>query len=265
MKISGKTVLLTGATGGLGRAIATGLAERGASLILSARQGEELDRLAEQLPGSGHRTVACDLAADPSGVDLLEAGAGADILVANAGLPGSGRLEALSPADIGRAIDVNLASPILVARELIPRMQERGGGHLVFVSSLSGKNANPRASIYNATKFGLRGFALSLRQDLRGSDVGVSLVLPGFIRDAGMFADAGISLPPGSGTGSPEQVADGVASAIEDDRAEVVIAPPQQRVMIGLGHAFPRLGALFQRGLGEKVADRLAAGQTEKR
>ena len=70
-------------------------------------------------------------------------------------------------------------------------MIERGGGHIVFISSLSGKVASPRGSIYSATKFGLRGFALALREDQigDGTGVGVSVVIPGFIRDAGMFAD----------------------------------------------------------------------------
>ncbi|MGI8727866.1 MAG: SDR family NAD(P)-dependent oxidoreductase [Solirubrobacterales bacterium] len=265
MRIEGATVLLTGATGGLGRAIATGLAGRGARLILSSRKSSELEQLAGSLPGDGHTTVVCDLADDPSGIALIEAGAEADIFVANAALPATGRLEELSAAEVGRIIDVNLASPVLVARELLGGMKERGEGHLVFISSLSGKSPSPRASMYNATKFGLRGFALALRQDLREANVGVSLVLPGFVRDAGMFADAGIDPPPGAGTSSPEQVAEGVISAITGDRAEVVVAPPQQRIAMTLFGAFPRLGALAQRGLGEKVAERLAAGQRDKR
>ena len=74
-------------------------------------------------------------------------------------------------------------------------MIDRGHGHLVFISSLSGKVASPASSIYSATKFGLRGFALGLREDLAPHGVGVSVVLPGFIRDAGMFAEAAVKLP----------------------------------------------------------------------
>lgn len=265
MRIAGATVLLTGATGGLGQAIATVLADRGARMILSSRKAAELERLAGSIPGVGHEVVPCDLAADPSGVALIEAAAHADIFVANAALPATGRLEELSAAEVGRIIDVNLASPVLVARQLLGGMKERGEGQLVFISSLSGKSPSPRSSMYNATKFGLRGFALALRQDLRDSGVGVSLVLPGFVRDAGMFADAGIDPPPGAGTSSPEEVAEGVASAIIGDRAEVVVAPPQQRIATTLFGAFPQLGALAQRGLGEKIAERLAAGQSDKR
>ena len=87
-------------------------------------------------------------------------------------------------------LEVNLRAPIALARALAPAMIARGSGHIVFISSLAGKAAAPASSIYSATKFGLRGFALGLREDLRPHGVGVSVVLPGFIRDAGMFADA---------------------------------------------------------------------------
>ncbi len=123
-----------------------------------------------------------------------------DILVANAALPGSGRLESFSMEQIDRALDVNLRAPIALAHALAPAMVERGSGHLLFVSSLSGKTAAPGSSLYNATKYGLRGFAAALRAELRDSGVGVSAVFPGFIRDAGMFADSGAKLPPGVGT-----------------------------------------------------------------
>ena len=113
----------------------------------------------------------------------------------------------------------------MLARALCPGDVARGRGHLVFISSLSGKAASPASSVYSATKFGLRGFALALREDLRRDGVGVSVVPPGFIRDAGMFADTGVQLPPGVGTHTPEQVAASMIDAIEHNRAEAVVAP----------------------------------------
>ena len=86
-------------------------------------------------------------------------------------------------------------------------MKTRGEGHLVFVASLSGKAASPRASIYNASKFGLRGYAFALRADLAPDGIGVSIVSPGFIRDAGMFASSGAKPPPGLGTSTPDRSA----------------------------------------------------------
>jgi short-subunit dehydrogenase len=93
VELAGKTILLTGATGGLGRAIASALADRGASLILSSRKPEELDRLAASLPGSDHRTIVSDLAEEGAALALLAEAGEIDALVANAGLPGSGKLE----------------------------------------------------------------------------------------------------------------------------------------------------------------------------
>ena len=267
MEISGRTALLTGATGGLGRAIARSLADRGATLILSSRKGEELERLAAELPGEGHSTAVTDLA-EPGAAERLASEAGkVDLLVANAGLPGTGVVESFSPEEIARAIRVNLEAPMLMAQAMVPAMRERGGGHVVFISSLSGKVASPRASVYNATKFGLRGFSLALREDQIAdrTNVGVSLVLPGFIRDAGMFADGGAKLPPGAGTGTPEQVGDAVVRAIEADRAEIVVAPPQMRALAGFAHVFPQLSARTQRGPGTKVAEQLAEGNAGKR
>ena len=270
MEIAGKRALLTGATGGIGRAIAVALAERGAAVVLSSRRREDLESLAASLPGGGHSVVVSDLA-EPGAAERLAADATAaseiDLLVANAGLPGSGRLSDFSAEEIARALRVNLEAPMTLAHALLPGMIERRGGHLLFVSSLAGKAASPRASVYNATKFGLRGFALALREDLAGdrSGVGVSVVLPGFIRDAGMFADSGAKVPAGVGTSTPEEVAAGVVKAIEQNKAEVAVAPVQQRVLVGFAHIFPGLAARAQRGGGTKVADRLARGQADKR
>jgi short-subunit dehydrogenase len=267
MRIEGKRALLTGATGGLGRAIAKSLADRGASLVLSSRKREELEQLALDLPGEGHAVAVSDLA-EPGAAERLVAEAGrVDILVANAALPGSGKLEDFTPEQVARAVRVNLEAPMIMARLLIPEMSSRHEGHLVFISSLSGKAASPRASIYNATKFGLRGFTLAIREDLIVDDTGIgaSVVMPGFVRDAGMFADSGAKPPPGAGTATPEQVGAGVIRAIEANKAEIAVAPPQLRAMAHLAHFFPRVAARTQRGSGAKLAEKLASGQTDKR
>src|SRR6478672_6257532 len=104
MDLGGRTALLTGATGGLGRAIAAALAARGARLILSSRKAEELVKLARSLPGGGHTTLAVDLADDGASLSLLEQAGDIDVLVANAGLPASGRLDGFSQYDISRAL-----------------------------------------------------------------------------------------------------------------------------------------------------------------
>ena len=264
MEIAGKTVLLTGATGGLGRAIAAALADRGASLVLSSRKGDELERLAEALPGSAHRTVVSDLALEGEALRLVAAAGEVDAFVPNAGLPASGRLEGFTQDEIGRALRVNLESPVRMARELVPAMIERGEGHMVFLSSISGKAATARASLYAATKFGLRGFALCLRDDLRSAGVGVSVISPGAIRAAGMFADSGAGMPM-VGTGTPDQVGAAVVKAIEHNRAEITVAPLRQRLLSRIAINAPELSSRLAGDLAAKVADEIAAGQTDKR
>jgi short-subunit dehydrogenase len=261
MDLSGRKALLTGATGGLGRAIAASLAERGAVLTLSARNREALEAMAAELPGSGHGVLPVDLAEPQAAERLAAEAAGTEVLVANAGLPAAGKLDDFSSEQVERALRVNLEAPMLLARALYPAMVERGSGHLVFVASLSGKAASPRSSIYNATKFGLRGFALGLRSDLASKGVGVSLVSPGFIRDAGMFAASGAKPPPGMGTASPEQVGAGVVKAIEKDRVELAVAPLPQRFGAHLALISPTLGVKAQSGAaGQKAAQAISEG-----
>jgi len=264
MRISGSTILLTGATGGLGQAIARALHARGGDLILTGRRVEVLGPLAGELGGA--RTLAVDLS-DPAEVDRLVAEAGTvDILLANAALPGAGRLESFTMAEIDRALNVNLRAPIALAHALVPTMLKRDSGHLLFMSSLSGKSATPGTAIYNATKFGLRGFASALRADLHDSGVGVSAVFPGFIRDAGMFAEANVELPGGVGTSSPDDVARAVLSAIERNRGEVDVAPIHMRAGATFAGIAPELASRVARRFGShEIARDMEAGQRGKR
>lgn len=263
MEISGSKVLLTGATGGLGQAIARALRSKGADLILSGRRVDVLEPLAAELSA---RALAVDLS-DASEIDRLLAEAGdVDILVANAALPASGMLDSFSTEQIDRALDVNLRAPIVMAHALVPQMLSRGGGHLLFMSSLSGKTGTAGSSMYNATKFGLRGFAMAMRAELHGSGVGVSAVFPGFIREAGMFAEAQVELPRGVGTRSPEDVAKATVGAIERNRGEVDVAPFSLRLGSAFSGIAPELSATITRKSGsDKIAHQLADSQRAKR
>lgn len=268
MNLEGKRILLSGATGGLGQAIARDLADQGARLVLSSRRQKELRELARSLPGGArrHKVVVADLAKNGAAAKLVRAAGNLDGLVANAALPGTGKLEGFSQNEVTRALRVNLESPILMARELAPELAEKGEGHIVVIASLSGKVASPRSSIYNATKFGLRGFAFALREDLHPHGVGVSIVSPGFVSEAGMFADSGSAAPPGLGTTSPKRVAKAVSRAIRRDRSEITVAPRRLRFIAEVGYRHPELAARIQRrGGAERMADELAAGQAEKR
>lgn len=263
--LSASRALVTGASGGIGLAIARALHARGATVIATARREEVLDDLRAEL-GERVEVVKADLA-ERADVDALPERAGqVDVLVANAALPASGAFDDFSADEVDRALDVNLRAPLHLARELAKPMKARRGGHLVFISSLSGKTASPGGSLYSATKFGMRGFALGLREDLAGTGVGVTTVFPGFIRDAGMFHDSGTKLPTGVGTRTPDEVAAAVIRGIEQDKAEVDVAPIGLRVGAMAAGLAPGPVAAAQRKLGAaKVADQMARGQRDKR
>jgi len=267
------TVLLTGASGGIGQAVARAVARAGAELILTSRRIEVLEPLALELAAAelapAHpraRVIACDLADRAELARLVGQASPVDVLIANAGVPAGGLLGDLSQEEIDRMLEINLRAPIALARAFAPGMVARGRGHIVLMSSLQGKAAVPASSVYSATKFGLRGFALGLREDLHRHGVGVSVVLPGFIRDAGMFADSGTPLPIGVGTRSPEDVAEAVLSAIERNRAEVEVAPVSLRLGTAVASVAPALSAAVSRRLGsERIAARIVAAQRDKR
>ncbi len=265
LDLAGSTVLLTGASGGIGRSIATALDRGGARLILNGRRTDALEELRSQL-GDRPEVATADLSDGPAALRLAERAGVVDVLVANAALPSSGALTDFSPEQLDRALDVNLRAPIQLSRALVPGMVERGRGHLVFISSLSGKVASHRSTVYSATKFGLRGFASGLREDLHGTGVGVTVVFPGFVSGAGMFAEAGVELPRFVGTCTPDEVAAAVVRGVEENRAELDVAPLGMRAGVFLSSLAPVTAARLQRRLGsERLASALAEGQAGKR
>jgi len=263
MELRGRTVLLTGATGGIGHAIARALHKEGAELLLTGRRSEVLEPLATE---TGGRAIACDLS-DPAAVDRLAAECGhVDVLVANAALPASGRLDEFDAARIDASLDVNLRAPIVLTHALLESWRARGSGHAVYIASMAGKIAGAGTSIYSATKFGLRGFGQALRDELHGTGIGVSVINPGFIRDAGMFADSGATLPKTLGTNSPEDVANAVVRAIRSDKGDVDVAPAFVRFSGRLNALAPEVVAGLSRRLGAgDVSKQIAAGQRDKR
>jgi len=259
-------VLLTGATGGIGRAIARAIHRRGPTLLISGRREEELDQIRGEL-SERVDVRAADLTRSDYVAALAEQAGAVDIFVSNAALPASGSLDDLTPEEIDRALDVNLRAPMQLSRSLAPGMAERGFGRIVFISSLTGKVASPYRSAYAASKFGLRGFALSLHLELRPKGVRVTAVFPSFIRDAGMFADARVRLPWFIGTNTSAEVADVVLRAIDSPRPEIDVAPVGFKIggRLAAGVAPAAIAAIATRIGGERIALALTAGQRDKR
>jgi len=264
MDITAQTrVLVTGANGGIGRAIALALRAAGAQIIVSGRRADALEPVAKEVQA---RMVIADLSQRAEVVRCVEEAGPVDVLVANAALPATGPIWEYTDEQIERSLDVNLLAPILMARRIADGMMERGQGQIVFISSISGKVATMASSLYSAGKFGMRGFALGLREDLRARGVGVTTIYPGFIREAGMFHDSGVKLPRGAGTRSPDDVARAVMRAVRDNPAEITVAAFEQVLGAFLYSFSPGLVSRITRAFGaEKVAKELAAGQIHKR
>lgn len=259
-------MLLTGATGGLGRTMATGLAKAGAKLVLTGRSESALHELAATLPGEGHEVQPADFGTVGAAPELATRVGRVDILVNNAALPATGRLDHFTEEQLSKALTVNLEAPIQLTRALMPAMIEQGEGRIILIGSLAGKVSSPYSSIYNATKFGIRGFTFGLKADLAGTGVGATLVAPGFVADAGMFADANGKAPPGMGTTTPDKVADAVIKAINGNKLEIAVAPVLQRTAAHFGLATPSLNYRVQSGeAGQKAAGSLAKRQVDKR
>jgi len=264
--LTGRSALLTGASGGLGQAIARALHRQGAAVKLHGRRAEVLQQLAGEL-GDRAEVVTADLSDEKEVERLAHDASGVDILVANAGLPGTGELTDYTLAEADRVLDVNLRSAIHLTHVLLPSMLERRRGHLVYVSSIAGKTPTVGASLYAATKFGLRGFALALHEDLRKTGVGVTVIFPGFIADTGLWGDTELKLPPGSGRlRTPDDVAGGVLTGIATNRPEIDVAPMLQRSGGWFTGFAPRfVAASIRAGGGKKISAAMAEAQRPKR
>lgn len=205
MEVRGTVCLVTGASSGIGRATADALAAVGADVLRSGLEHADLS-----LPGAGTRLAA----------ETLAQRGRVDVLVNCAGVGHYGRAD---ESDAPRLFAVNVLAPIELTQALLPEMRERGTGHIVNVGSIVGHVGRPNEAVYAATKAALAIFTSSLRAELRGSGIGVSLVSPVAV-DTAFFAERG------AGYGrrwprlvSPERVAAAIVRAIRDDRAELVV------------------------------------------
>ena len=177
MDLHGKRAVVTGASRGIGAAIAERLAGAGARVALVARSAGPLQQLADRLGGSAYAVDLSDAAQVSGLIERIEADGGpVDLLVNNAGLEATAAITSQSAGDVQAIVQVNLVTPIELCRQVLPGMLARGRGHVVNVSSLAGVAAFPGFSTYGATKAGLTHFTSGLRADLRGRPVGTTVV-----------------------------------------------------------------------------------------
>jgi short-subunit dehydrogenase len=254
----GTRVLVTGASRGIGAAIARAFAARGCTLGLVARRREPLEEVAKQLAGDGHAVLAADVADSDSIARATEEFGDVDVLVANAGITHY-RPFAQLPLDEARHMnDVNWLGTIHTVWAALPGMLERGRGHIVIVSSGGGVRGFPSAAVYNGTKAAQRGFAEALRHELAGTGVSVTTVFPGEIETS--LHDHELDRMPDwyrmdrRAPAGPLGVQ--VVEAVESDTRELFY-PPVLRLLRVVNGVSPRLGDLvLRRVLGRNVAPR---------
>jgi short-subunit dehydrogenase len=180
MELDGRTVVVTGASQGIGAALARSFAEEGARVVLVARSRDKLEALAEEIDGVAH---VADLL-DPDRVDALvpeieEAHGPIDVFVNNAGVDAMESAASADPALIRRVAQLNLEAPMVLTRHVLPGMLRRRRGHLVYVASLAGTASFPTMSHYAATKAGLLNFAGAVRWEVHRHGIGVTCLAPG--------------------------------------------------------------------------------------
>lgn len=247
LDIAGKTVLITGASAGVGFAAAQRFLQFGANVAISARNEERLASANSAL-GSSARVMSITWdAADTSRAteifDAIEQRFGhLHVLVNNAGCNHRGALESITAEQMLQVIDTNFRAPLLLSRLVLPYLRRAGQGAIVNVASLAGHLPLMHEACYSATKFGLRGFTLSLAQELAGSDISASVVSPGPI-DTGFIMDELEDVPdivlsqPMSSAG---EVADLVLACARDGKAERCI-PVASGVLTDIAYQFPAL------------------------
>lgn len=254
--LTGKYVLLTGTSRGIGPIIADALARHGANIALTARSEEKLHTVAESLKGygTGIIVVPADLSNAVQRQDLvrtvLDRFGSIDILINNAGVEMEGAFLGLPREKIREAVEVNLVAPIELTHLVLPLMVNRSEGHIINISSLSAKRGAPFDAIYSGAKAGLAEWACALRLELADTGISCSTIFPGYVTDVGMFAKFGVAPPWTIGSCTPAQVAQAVIRAVKTKQVEIIVNSRPVRLLIAVGELFPALGDRLMHWMG---------------
>ena len=241
-KLADRIALVTGGSRGVGLALAHALAAKKVRVALVAR-GDSVTSAAEEIAVGG--TDAIGIQADITQPDAhgaiieqCEQGLGPiDILVNNAGLGGVDHFARQDSLQIAAIMNTNLVGPMLLTRAVVPSMVARGHGHILNVSSISGRSGVPFMAAYSASKAGLVNWTHALRMEVKRDGVGVSVICPSPIRDTGMYKSYGRSDPRFEVT--IEATCKAALRAIENDIPEIILSPGASKVILALGVFFP--------------------------
>jgi short-subunit dehydrogenase len=271
--IAGRTILLTGASRGIGAFIARALAKEKATVVGVARSQQGLDKLSTEVQALGGRWLGIkydlsNIKDLPNFVDQIQQVAGpVDILINNAGIEIYKNFQDYTTSELQSVLTINLLSGMELTRLLLPIMLRQKRGHIINIASLSGKKGNAYNSVYCGSKAGLLMWSDALRQELVGTGVNVSVICPGYVCESGMFADTGIPAPSLAGTSKPKDVAIAVIQAIKQNQAEVIVNQDWlttvfTKFLLVIWQIFPRLGDKFYQWIGvTKLNQKRAANQ----
>ena len=267
-ELRGCTAVVTGASAGIGLAVARRLAQSGANLVIAARHREKLEEAAGSLRAAGVRVLAVptDVGRREDLEKLVEAAlremGTIDVLVNNAGIEAFCHFADLPLERIEETLRVNLASALLLTRLVVPHMLQARRGHVVNMSSTAGKHGPPFGAVYATTKAGLIAFTQAFRAEYRGRGISASVICPGFADDGGIYdrmkADSGRQSPALVGSTSADRVARAVVRAIEKDRPEIIVNWPPLRPVMVFAEMFPTLGASVIRAAVVRFLKRVA-------
>jgi len=258
---SGTRALVTGASRGIGRALAAALAQREATIGLVARTPEALEQLAVELPGT-HQVLVCDVAkraaVEASVQQFVDTAGGLDLVVVNAGIAHYEPLATQSVERIEQMTQVNWLGTVYTIKAALPHLLDSGRGHIVVMSSGAGLRPFPSAAAYSATKAAQRMLAEALRHELSGTGVSLTTVFPGEI--ATSLHDHQTTMPPwyrgGEQAATAQGLAERVVKGIEDDERHVHYRRSVRSLEI-LNGISPRMAdAMLRRLRGRSAAPR---------
>jgi short-subunit dehydrogenase len=254
--ISGKHVLLTGGSRGIGPVIADALAKLGAHLALAARSEEGLNNVIKSLSKYDVQTLAVpiDLSQSNSPHELISTVikyfGTIDILINNAGLETEGAYAHLTWEAIRETIEVNLIAPMALTYLVLPQMLRRNQGHIVNIASIAAKSGAPYGATYCGTKAGLAEWTRGMRLELGGSGIHFSTIFPGYITEVGMFARFHKTPPWIVGSCTPSQVAQAVVRALEREEVERIVNSRPARLLSILNEISPSFGDWIMHKIG---------------